>query len=78
MGGEFVECVRLLEEKNGLRFVFKGNGLEKKSDKTKKDIGSLEEAIAELQNWNLRMESVFSYFGLAFCFYSIIKQYNKK
>lgn len=50
MGGEFVECVRLLEEKNGLRFVFKGNGFEKKSDKTKKDIGSLEEAIAELQN----------------------------
>ena len=33
-----------------MRFVFKGNGLEKKSDKTKKDIGSLEEAIAELQN----------------------------
>lgn len=50
MGDEFVECVRLAEEKNDLIFVIKGNILKRKLGKTKKDIASLEEAFVELQN----------------------------
>ena len=50
MGDEFVECVRLAEEKNDLIFVIKGNILKRKLGKTKKDIASLEEALVELQN----------------------------
>ena len=37
-------------------FVIKGNGRKrKKSDKTKKDIASLEEAAIELQNKHLKL-----------------------
>ena len=55
MGGEFVECVRLLEVKNDLRFVFKGNGLEKKSDKTKKVLDLLRKLLLNYKietGWN--------------------------
>ena len=39
MGDEF-ECVRLVEEKNDMIFVIKGNGLKRKSGKMKEDIAS--------------------------------------
>ena len=55
MDDEFVECARLAEEKNDMSFVFQGNGLKRKSDKTKEEIASLEEAIGELQNKKMKL-----------------------
>ena len=39
MGDEFVEYVRLAEEKNDISFVIKGNGLKRKLHKTKGEAG---------------------------------------
>ena len=53
MGDEFVECVRLSQEKNDLSFMIKVNGLKVKLAKMKEGIASLEEAIAGQQNKKL-------------------------
>ena len=53
MGDEFVECVRLSEEKNDMSFMIKVNGLKANLAKMKKDIASLEEAIGGQQNKKL-------------------------
>ena len=47
-GNEFVEWVRLLEKKNYMSFIIKGNGQERKSNRRKEDIASLKEAVVKI------------------------------
>ena len=60
MEEEFVECIRLAEEKNDLSFVYKGNGLKRKSSEIKdtmkvidKELHDLEEKKKEIISINL-------------------------
>ena len=64
MGEEFVECFRLAEKMNGVSFTIKGNGLKGKSDKTKDDNASLEEAIVELQNKIMKLNELNQFFHI--------------
>ena len=49
MEGEFVECVRLAEEKNDLSFVYKGNGLKRKSSKVKGTMKVIDKELHDLE-----------------------------
>ena len=65
MVDKFVECVKLMEEKNDMSFMIKGNGLKMKWDKIKKRILHLLKKlllnckVKKLCSW---IQSVFLYF----------------
>ena len=47
-GNEFGEWVRLLEKKNYMSFIIKGNGQERKSNRRKENVASLKEAVVKI------------------------------
>ena len=49
MDDEAFECMRLAEEKSNLSYVIKGNGLKRKSEKSKASIATLLKEIGELE-----------------------------
>ena len=49
MEEEFVECIRLAEEKNDLSFVYKGNGLKRKSSKIKDTMKVIDKELHDLK-----------------------------
>jgi len=57
MDKEFVDCARLAEEKNDMSLLIKGNGLKRKSEKTKEEIASIEEDIVILQEKKRKLTS---------------------
>ena len=57
MDKEFVDCARFAEEKNDMSLLIKGNGLKRKSEKTKEEIASIEEDIVILQEKKRKLTS---------------------
>ena len=49
MEQEFVDCVKMAEEKKDISYVIKGNGLKWESDQTKDSITALEKEIEGFQ-----------------------------
>ena len=49
MEEEFVECIRLAEEKNDLSFVYKGNGLKRKSTEIKDTMTVIDKELHDLE-----------------------------
>ena len=49
MDDEAFECMRLAEEKSNLSYLIKGNGLKRKSEKSKASIATLLKEIGELE-----------------------------
>ena len=49
MDDEAFECMRLAEEKSGLSYIIKGNGLKRKSEQFKASLATLSKEIGELE-----------------------------
>ena len=56
MKREFVDFVKMAEEKKDISYVIKGNGLKRKSDQTKDSITALEKEIEGLQEKKRKLE----------------------
>ena len=49
MEEEFVECIRLAEERNDLSFSYKGNGLKRKSSEIKDTMKVIDKELHDLE-----------------------------
>ena len=49
MEKEFLDCMKTAEKKNDMSYVIKGNGIKRKSDELRNDLGKLEKEVLALK-----------------------------
>ena len=49
MDSEFVDCITMVEKKNDMNYVIKGNALKRKSEKTSEELKLLEKELLVLE-----------------------------
>ena len=49
MESEFVDCITMVEKKNDMSYVIKGNALKRKSEKTSEELKLLEKELLVLE-----------------------------